>query len=91
MSHKPGPGSFFLPSGFILHPSSFLPVPPRHLRRTIDQPALPPPPWWRAQAGAWVADTFTLGVLNLVQTRQGRRHVTTPQEFAAYAAAHPRA
>ena len=63
-------------------------MPPRHLRRTIDQPAPPPPAPWRSRANAWVADTFTLAVLNLVQTRQGRRHVTTPAEFAAYAAAH---
>ena len=71
-------------SSFILSAS----VPPRHLRRTIDQPALPPPAPWRARAGAWVADTFTLGVLNLVQTRQARRHITTPAEFAAYSDAH---
>ncbi len=63
-------------------------MPPRRLLRTIDQPALPPVAPWRSRAGAWVADAFTLGVLNLVQTRQGRRHVTTPAEFAAYAAAH---
>ncbi len=63
-------------------------MPPRHLQRTIDQPALPPAPPWRSRAGAWAADAITLGVLNLVQTRQGRRHVTTPEEFAAYAAAH---
>ncbi len=63
-------------------------MPPRHLLRTIDQPARSPGPAWRARVGAWAADAFTLGVLNLVQTRQSRRHVTTPAEFAAYAAAH---
>ena len=63
-------------------------MPPRHLQRTIDRPASPPAAPWRTRAGAWTADTFTLAVLNLVQTRQGRRHITTPDEFAAYASAH---
>ncbi len=65
-------------------------MPPWRLRRTIDQPALPPRPLWRARAGAWAADAFTLAVLNLVQTRPGHQHVTTPDELAVYAAAHER-
>ncbi|MBE7157959.1 MAG: hypothetical protein INR62_05920 [Rhodospirillales bacterium] len=48
---------------------------------------LPLAPWY-TRIGGWMADTSKLAALNLVQIRQGRRHVTTPAEFAAYAAAH---